>query len=116
MCCLKSSYFVEIIMLLEAWIGGPKLMSAASREYFESGTPKAICALVNTAIVVQATTFGGFPITFNGTIIASVIESGLVSGKSRVSWRKIGRAILSSVLILFASLRLVWTMVVAFVA
>jgi PiT family inorganic phosphate transporter len=57
------------------------------------GPRRSIAALGTSALLAQIGIFYGVPISFNEAIIASVIGSGLVKGKSNTGSEKILRTV-----------------------
>lgn len=80
--------FAGIGMLIGAWTGSPKIIQAVSREYSMLGPRRATAALLSASLIAQTATFLGIPVSFNESIISSVIGSGLVTGSGGVSKRK----------------------------
>lgn len=77
-------------ILAGAWMYSPRIIRAVSFDYSNIGPRRSIAALSTAAILAQVGIFFGVPISFNEAIIASVIGSGLVKGKSNVDKKKIG--------------------------
>ncbi|MFO7991301.1 MAG: anion permease [Thermoplasmata archaeon] len=94
---LKSLNYSIVILLLMggvsiligAWIFSPKIIDAVSFEYSNIGPRRSVAALGTAAILAQIGILLGIPISFNEAIIAAIIGSGLVVGKSNVSRKKI---------------------------
>lgn len=81
--------FAGLGMVVGAWTGSPRIIKAVSRDYSLMGPRRAIGALLAASLIAQAATLAGVPISFNQTVIFSVIGSGLVEGESGVGTRKI---------------------------
>ena len=77
-------------ILIGAWIFSPRIIDAVSFEYSNIGPRRSAAALGTAAILAQIGILFGIPISFNEAIIASIIGSGLVVGKSNISKKKIG--------------------------
>jgi len=73
-----------------AWLYSPRIIRAVSVDYSNIGPRRSIAALGSSAILAQIGIFFGVPISFNEAIVASVIGSGLVEGKSNMDKHKIG--------------------------
>ncbi|MBS3790677.1 MAG: anion permease [Candidatus Thermoplasmatota archaeon] len=82
--------FGGLAILIGAWIFSPKIIDAVSFEYSNVGPRRSAAALGTAALLAQIGILFGIPISFNEAIIASVIGSGLVVGKSNTSKKKIG--------------------------
>jgi PiT family inorganic phosphate transporter len=80
-------------ILAGAWLYSPRIIRAVSFDYSNIGPRRSIAALSTAAVLAQIGIFYGVPISFNEAIIASVIGSGLVKGKSNVDKKKIGYTI-----------------------
>lgn len=77
-------------ILAGAWMYSPRIIRAVSFDYSNIGPRRSIAALLTASILAQIGIFYGVPISFNEAIIASVIGSGLVEGKSNTDSKKIG--------------------------
>ena len=77
-------------ILVGAWMYSPRIIRAISFDYSNIGPRRSIAALGTAAILAQLGIYFGIPISFNEAVIASVIGSGLVEGKSNVDASKIG--------------------------
>lgn len=104
------------LILLGAWIGGPRIVNAVSKEYSEMGVRRSICALATASIIAQVATQLGIPISFNEAIIPSVIGSGLVTGRSRIQLGKITKTTIAWIITFFASIGITFALVQIFVA
>lgn len=93
-----------VVILFGAWIGGPRIVSAVSKDYSEMGVRRSICALATATLIAQTATVFGIPVSFNEAIIASMIGSGLVVEASGVQLEKIGMTVGSWITSFFASL------------
>lgn len=80
-----------IAILMGAWLYSPRIIRSISFDYSNIGPRRSIAALGTAAILAQIGIFFGIPISFNEAVIASVIGSGLVEGKSNVDKKKISR-------------------------
>lgn len=87
--------FGGIVILLGAWLGGPRIVNAVSKDYSEMGVRRAICALATATVLAQLATIFGVPVSFNEAIIASMIGSGLVAGTGGIELAKIGKTAVS---------------------
>ncbi len=76
-------------ILIGAWVFSPKIIDAVSFEYSNIGPRRSVAALSTAAILAQIGVILGIPISFNEAIIASIIGSGLVVGKSNIGKKKI---------------------------
>lgn len=76
-------------ILAGAWLYSPRIIRAVSFDYSNIGPRRSIAALGSSAILAQIGIFLGVPISFNEAIVASVIGSGMVEGKSNIGKRKI---------------------------
>lgn len=85
--------FGGISILIGSWVYSPRIIRAVSYDYSNIGPRRSIAALGSSAILAQIGIFYGVPISFNEAIIASIIGSGLVEGKSNTSSKKIFRTI-----------------------
>ncbi len=79
----------SISILMGAWFFSPKIIDAVSFEYSNVGPRRSAAALGTAALLAQIGILLGIPISFSEAIIASVIGSGLVVGKSNVGKRKL---------------------------
>ncbi len=94
---LKSLDFSIIILLIlgsvsiliGAWVFSPKIIDAVSFEYSNVGPRRSAAALGTAALLAQVGILLGIPISFSEAIIASVIGSGLVVGRSNIGKRKL---------------------------
>ena len=77
-------------ILAGAWMYSPRIIRAVSFDYSNIGPRRSIAALLTASVLAQIGIFYGVPISFNEAIIASVIGSGLVEGKSNTDSKKIG--------------------------
>lgn len=78
-------------ILLGSWLYSPRIIKAVSVDYSNMGPRRSIAALFSASFLAQIGIFLGVPISFNEAIIASVIGSGMVEGRSQVDTGKIGR-------------------------
>lgn len=106
--------FGGVIILLGAWLGGPRIVSAISKDYSEMGIRRSICALATAAIIAQLATVFGIPVSFSEAIIASMIGSGLVVGARGIQPEKIAKTIISWIGSFFASMGITWAVAVVF--
>lgn len=77
-------------ILMGAWMGGPRLLQATSREYSRLGVRRSIAALIPGFIIAQIAIALGIPISFNNIVLSGIIGGGLAAGSAGVSGRKIG--------------------------
>ncbi|WP_414837601.1 anion permease [Candidatus Nanosalina sp. VS9-1] len=82
-------------ILMGAWLYSPRIIRAISFDYSNIGPRRSVAALGTAAILAQIGIFFGIPISFNEAVIASVIGSGLVEGKSNADTGKISRTVLA---------------------
>jgi phosphate/sulfate permease len=82
-------------ILAGTWMYSPRIIRAVSFDYSNIGPRRSIAALLTASILAQIGIFYGVPISFNEAIIASVIGSGLVEGKSNTDKNKIIRTVLA---------------------
>lgn len=80
-----------LAILMGAWLYSPRIIRSISFDYSNIGPRRSIAALGTAAILAQAGIIYGIPISFNEAVIASVIGSGLVEGKSNTDTKKIGK-------------------------
>ncbi len=99
-------------ILLGSWLYSPRIIKAVSVDYSNLGPRRSIAALLSAAFLAQIGIFYGVPISFNEAIIASVIGSGLVEGKSNTDSRKILRTVAAWIGAFFLAMAL--TFVVGF--
>lgn len=78
-------------MLLGAWLYSPRIIRAISFDYSNIGPRRSFAALITAGVLAQIGIFFGIPISFNEAIVAAVIGSGLVEGKSNTDKTKIFR-------------------------
>lgn len=95
-------------ILLGAWIGGPRIINAVSKDYSELGARRSVCALAVATIIAQIATVMGVPVSFNEVIIASIIGSGMVVGVGGIQVKKIAKTALSWIGSFFASMGITW--------
>lgn len=98
-------------ILLGAWLGGPRIVSAVSKDYSELGVRRAISALASAGILAQVATLLGIPVSLNEAIIGSVIGSGLAAGIGKVQGEKIIKTFLEWIAAFFASMILIFILV-----
>ncbi len=82
-------------ILVGAWVYSPRIIRAISFDYSNIGPRRSIAALATAGILAQIGIFFGIPISFNEAVIASVIGSGMVEGRSNIDGRKIGKTVLA---------------------
>jgi PiT family inorganic phosphate transporter len=80
-------------ILAGTWMYSPRIIRAVSFDYSNIGPRRSIAALLTASILAQIGIFYGLPISFNEAIIASVIGSGLVEGRSNTDNTKIVRTV-----------------------
>ncbi len=78
----------SLSILIGAWVFSPKIIDAVSFEYSNVGPRRSAAALGTAALLAQIGILLGIPISFSEAIIASVIGSGLVVGKSNIGKKK----------------------------
>ncbi len=83
-------WFGAIAILLGTWMYSPRIIKAVSYDYSNIGPRRSIAALAAGGITAQAGVIIGAPISANLAIIAAVIGSGMVEGKSNNDLHKIG--------------------------
>lgn len=99
----KLLVFAGLGMLIGAWTASPRIIRAVSRNYSRMGPRRAIAALLSASILAQTATIFGVPISFNETVIFSVIGSGLVEGDAGVSKTQVGKTVAAWLAALAAS-------------
>lgn len=80
-----------IAMLLGAWLYSPRIIRAISFDYSNIGPRRSFAALTTAGILAQVGIYFGIPISFNEAIIAAVVGSGMVEGKSNSDNSKIAK-------------------------
>ncbi len=100
-----------LFILLGAWLGGPGIVNAVSKDYSEMGVRRAISALASAGILAQVATVLGIPISLNEAIIGAVIGCGLAGGVDKIEGGKIGKTVLEWVGTLFASMGFIFAIV-----
>lgn len=93
-----------ISILMGTWLYSPRIIRAISFDYSNIGPRRSIAALGTAAILAQIGIYFGIPISFNEAVIASVIGSGLVEGKSNIDSKKIGYTVAGWILAFFIAL------------
>lgn len=76
-------------MMLGAWLYSPRIIRAISFDYSSIGPRRSFAALTTAGILAQIGILYGIPISFNEAIIAAVIGSGMVEGRSNSDLEKI---------------------------
>ncbi|MFB6213015.1 MAG: anion permease [Candidatus Nanohaloarchaea archaeon] len=76
-------------MTIGAWLYSPRIIRAISFDYSSIGPRRSFAALATAGILAQIGIFYGIPISFNEAIVAAVIGSGLVEGRSNTDSGKI---------------------------
>jgi len=89
--------------LIGTWLYSPRIIRAISFDYSNIGPRRSIAALGTAAILAQIGIYFGIPISFNEAVIAAVIGSGLVEGKSNIDGKKIGYTVAGWVLAFFVA-------------
>ncbi len=92
-----------VSILLGAWFLSPRIINAVSFDYSNIGPRRSAAALVTAALLAQVGVFIGVPISFNQAIIASIIGSGLVVGKTNVGTKKLTFTILAWIMAFFTA-------------
>jgi|AntDeeMetagen681_2_1112603.scaffolds.fasta_scaffold00106_2 PiT family inorganic phosphate transporter len=90
-------------ILIGTWLYSPRIIRAISFDYSNIGPRRSIAALGTAAILAQIGIYFGIPISFNEAVIAAVIGSGLVEGKSNIDGKKIGYTVAGWVLAFFVA-------------
>jgi len=88
-------WFGGISILAGTWMYSPRIIRAVSFDYSNIGPRRSIAALGTASILAQIGIFYGIPISFNEAIIASVIGSGLVEGRSNNDPKKIATTLVA---------------------
>jgi PiT family inorganic phosphate transporter len=78
-------------ILIGSWMYSPRIIKAVSVDYANMGPRRSIAALLSSAFLAQIGIQFGVPISFNEAIIASVIGSGMVEGRSNFDKKKVSR-------------------------
>ncbi len=78
-----------LAIMAGSWMYSPRIIKAVSRDYTNLGPRRSIAALGTAAVLAQVGIQMGAPISANLAIIASVIGSGMVEGKSNMERGKI---------------------------
>lgn len=78
-------------ILIGSWMYSPRIIKAVSVDYANMGPRRSIAALLSAAFLAQIGIYYGVPISFNEAIIASVIGSGMVEGRSNFDKTKVSR-------------------------
>ncbi|MFW5912218.1 MAG: anion permease [Candidatus Hadarchaeota archaeon] len=102
-------------ILLGTWLGGPRIVSAVSKEYTELGVRRAISALASAGILAQSATLLGIPLSLNEAIVGSIIGSGLAGGVGKVQPMKIFKTFSEWIFVFFASMGLLFLLTYLFV-
>ncbi len=76
-------------ILAGAWMYSPRIINTVSFDYANLGPRRSIAALTSAGFLAQIGILLSVPISFNLAIIASVIGSGLIEGKSNMEKEKI---------------------------
>lgn len=103
-----------LFILLGAWIGGPRIVSAVSKDYSELGVRRAISALASAGFLAQIATIMGIPISLNQAIIGSIIGSGLAVGVDKIQTGKIIKTFTEWILVFLVSMILIFILVFVF--
>ncbi|PSG98792.1 MAG: hypothetical protein BRC29_01540 [Nanohaloarchaea archaeon SW_7_43_1] len=69
-------------IMIGAWVYSPRIIRVISFDYSSIGPRRSFAALTTAAILAQIGIFYGIPMSFNEAIIAAVVGSGLVEGRS----------------------------------
>ncbi len=83
-------WFGAVLILVGTWMYSPRIIKAVSYDYSNIGPRRSIAALGAGGIMAQVGVFLGAPVSANLAIIAAVIGSGMVEGKSNRDMEKIG--------------------------
>lgn len=92
------------VILIGAWLGGPRIVNAVSKDYSEMGVVRGICTLATASIIAQTATIFGIPVSFNEAVIMSLIGSGLSAGVEGVQVEKIAKTVISWTASFFVSM------------
>jgi phosphate/sulfate permease len=76
-------------ILLGSWLISPRIIKAVAYDYSNVGPRRSVAALASSGILAQAGIFIGAPVSFNLAIVASMIGSGLVKGRTNMESQKI---------------------------
>lgn len=95
-------------ILVGSWVLSPKIIDAVSFEYSNIGPRKSVSALGTAALLAQIGVIIGVPISFNQAIIASIIGSGLISGKSNTGKEKITTTVVAWISAFFLAIVLTY--------
>ncbi len=98
--------FGAVSILLGTWMYSPRIIKAVSYDYSNIGPRRSIAALAAGGITAQAGVMIGAPISANLAIIAAVIGSGMVEGKSNNDMSKIGFTVLAWISAFFLAVAL----------
>lgn len=88
-------------LLVGSWTGAPRMIKAIAQDYSSLGPRRSIAALIPSFAIAQTAVILGIPISFNETIISSIIGAGYATsetGSSNVSRNKIVYTIFAWVL------------------
>lgn len=89
---LESSLLLSfggLTILAGTWMYSPRIINAISFDYSDLGPRRSIAALASAGFLAQVGVLLGIPISFNEAVIASVVGSGLVTGRSQSGNSKI---------------------------
>ena len=75
-------------ILAGAWMYSPRIIRAVSFDYSNIGPRRSAAALFSAAFMAQIGIALGIPISFNEAVIASVIGSGMVTGRDETGREK----------------------------
>ncbi len=101
-------------ILAGAWLYSPRIINVVSFDYANLGPRRSIAALTSAGVLAQIGIFLSVPISFNLAIIASVIGSGLIEGKSNMEGNKIFSTVSAWVGAFFTSVILTYLVIMVF--
>jgi len=80
-------------ILAGSWMGAPRMIKALSQDYSSLGPRRAIAALIPAFLIAQTAVAFGIPISFNETVVSSIVGSGFAAGTDSVSMGKWTRTV-----------------------
>lgn len=100
-----------LVIMIGSIVGGPRILSAVSRDYSELGVRRSISALASVGILLLVATFLGTPLSTNEVLLGSIIGSGLAVGSERIRPKKIAKTAGAWILTLLGSTVIGWSAV-----
>ncbi len=97
-------WFGGILILIGTWMYSPRIIKAVSYDYSNIGPRRSIAALGAGAIMSQVGVVLGAPVSANLAIIAAVVGSGLVEGKTNRDMHKISFTVFAWVSAFFVAI------------